>query len=98
MLCVLCGGRWTIEGLACPTCGEKRGERLRALASREAGPATLEACDSCGLAVKVFSDSSLTAGPPLAMELLTIRLDLVAEREEGVRRAPVALAALYPPE
>ena len=98
MLCVLCGGRWTIEGLACPSCGEDRADHLKALASREAGPATLETCDSCGLAVKVFSDSALASGPPLAMEVLTIRLDLVAEREEGVRRAAAALAALYPPD
>lgn len=97
MLCVLCGGRWTIEGLACPSCGEESGERLRALASRDAGPATLEACDSCHLAVKVFSDVSLVPGPPLAMEIRTFRLDLVAERDEGVRRAPAALAALFPP-
>jgi len=97
LLCVLCGGRWTVTGLACPSCGEASGQRLRALASRETGPATLEACDSCGLAVKVFADAHLVPGPPLAMEILTIRLDMVAERDEGVRRDPQALAALYPP-
>lgn len=98
LLCVLCGCRWTMQGLNCPTCGEGRTDRLRALASPEAGPASLEACDSCGFAVKVFSDAALTAGPPLAMEILTYRLDLVAERDEGVRRDPVALAAIFPPE
>lgn len=98
LLCVLCGCRWTMEGLACPTCGEKRTERLRALASPDVGPASLEACDSCGFALKVFSESALPSGPPLAMEILTFRLDLVAERDEGVRRDPVALAALFPPE
>ena len=97
MLCVLCGGRWTIEGMACPSCGEDRADHLRALASREAGPATLESCDTCGLAVKVFADSALASGPPLPLEILTIRLDLIAERDEGVRRAPTALAAIYPP-
>jgi len=98
LLCVLCGARWTMEGMACPTCGEQRGDRLRALASPEAGPASLEACDTCGFAVKVFAESALTAGPPLAMEILTFRLDLVAERDEGVRRDPAALASVFPPE
>jgi len=98
LLCVLCGGRWTMTGSACPTCGEERTDRLRVLASPEVGPASLEACDSCGFAVKVFADSALTSGPPLAMEILTFRLDLVAERDEGVRRDPVALAAVFPPE
>ncbi len=97
LLCVLCGGRWTVSGMACPSCGEDDGNRLRVLAAPAAGPATLEACDSCGLAVKVFADGALAPGPPLALEILTIRLDFVAERDEGVRRAPAAVAALLPP-
>ena len=87
-----------MRGVACPTCGEERSGRLRALASPEAGPASLESCDTCGFAVKVFSESALLPGPPLAMEILTYRLDIVAARDEGVRRDPVALAAVFPPE
>ncbi len=97
LVCVLCGGRWTMEGLGCHACGEKSGERLRVLANRDAGPASIEACDTCETAIKVFHESYLLPGPPLAMELLTAALDLVAARDEGVRRDPRALAALYPP-
>ncbi len=98
LLCVLCGGRWTRPGMACPQCDEDRADRLRVLAGRDAGPAALEACDTCGTAVKVFHDGALEPGPPLALELLTLRLDVVAERDEGVRRAGAALAALFPPD
>ncbi len=98
MLCVLCGGSWTVQGLGCPACGEESANKLRVLAAREAGPASLEACDVCSTGWKVFHESYLVPGPPLAMEILTVRLDLVAERDEGIRRDEAALAAVFPPE
>lgn len=97
LLCVLCGGRWEAEEAACVACGERDLSKLRVLASRDLGPATIEACTTCGGAIKVFSAPDLVWGPPLAVETLTVRLDLVAERDEGVRRDPTSLAALFPP-
>ena len=97
LLCVLCGGRWEVEDKACTACGEGDLGKLRVLASRDLGPATIEACTACGVAIKVFASPDLVWGPPLAVETLTVRLDLVAERDEGVLRDPVARAALFPP-
>jgi FdhE protein len=97
LLCVLCGGRWARDTLACVACGEDRKDRLRVLANPDAGPASLEACDTCRTAIKVFAASALDAGPPLALEVLTVRLDMLAERVDDVRRNELALAAVYPP-
>jgi formate dehydrogenase maturation protein FdhE len=97
LLCVLCGGRWETAETICPGCLETNLDRFRILAARELGPATLESCLSCGTTLKVFSSPDLLWGPPLAMEVLTIRLDIVAARDEGIRRDAVACAALHPP-
>lgn len=97
LLCVLCGGRWEAEDTACTLCGERDLRKFRVLANRDLGPATIEACTGCHGAVKVFSSPDLVWGPPLAVEVLTVRLDHVAERDEGVRRDATSLAALFPP-
>lgn len=96
-LCVLCGGRWETTESLCAGCGERNLEKFKVFALREAGPATLEACTTCGSALKVFGPSDLVWGPPLAVECLTVRLDVLAERDEGIRRDAAALAAIYPP-
>jgi transcription elongation factor Elf1 len=96
-LCVLCGGRWESTETACAGCGERDLSKFRVLASRDAGPATIEACGVCGSAVKVFASSDLVWGPPLAIEVATVRLDLLVERDGDAYRDPVALAALFPP-
>ena len=98
LLCVLCGGRWTSRDAGCPVCGEEDARRLRVLADRAAGPASLEACDTCNLGWKVFHESFLVPGPPLALEIVTLALDVVARRDEGLERDRVALASLFPPD
>lgn len=97
LLCVLCGGRWEIADASCTGCGERDASRITVLASRDAGPASLEACASCGTALKVFAVGDAPWGPPVALEVASVRLDLLAERDHSVFRDPVALAALYPP-
>jgi transcription elongation factor Elf1 len=97
LLCVLCGGRWETAETLCTGCGERNLSRFRVLASRDAGPATIETCGRCGTSVKVFGAGDVPRGPPLAVEVASVRLDLVAERDEETFRDPVALAALYPP-
>lgn len=96
-LCVLCGGRWETTETICAGCGEQDLSKMRVLAAREAGPASLESCGTCGASVKVFSAQDLVWGPPLAVEILTVRIDMIADRDEGVRRDAVAIAALFPP-
>ena len=96
LLCVLCGGRWTREGLDCIACGEERPETQLILADRELGPASLEACSTCRNAVKVFAAGDVPDAAPLALEVLTVHLDVLA-RSDDLSRDPAALAALYPP-
>ncbi len=98
LLCVLCGGRWHSEGFDCLSCGEKRSDRSLVLGSPEIGPASLEACATCDAALKVLSVAYLPDGPPLALEVLTAGLDALAEAKRGIRRDPVALAAVFPPQ
>jgi len=96
LLCVLCGGRWTRKGLDCVACGEERRETQLILADRELGPASLEACATCRHAIKVFAPGDVPDAAPLALEVLTVHLDVLA-RSDDLSRDDVALAALYPP-
>ncbi len=97
LICVLCGGRWTSATLDCVACGEQIRARIVTLAAREAGPASLEGCETCHAAIKVFSAGDVPAGAPIALELMTLPLDLVAERDEGYSRDAVARASFLPP-
>jgi formate dehydrogenase formation protein len=97
LLCVLCGGTWETRDLACVSCGEEDRGKALVLASREAGPASFEACSTCRLALKVFAPGELVPGPPVALEILTVGLDLLARDQEGIERNETALAALFPP-
>jgi formate dehydrogenase maturation protein FdhE len=103
MLCILCGGRWEREGLQCAGCGEARMEKRMVLADRALGPASLEACATCRRAVKVFAPADVPEDGPLppastvlALEILTVHLDVVG-KSQGVRREEPALAAVFPP-
>lgn len=97
LLCVLCGGRWEMADVVCTGCGERNLARFRVLANRDAGPASMETCVPCGTSIKVFGAGDVAWGPPLALEVASVRLDLLAERDESTFRDSVALAALFPP-
>lgn len=96
LLCILCGGRWRREGLECLTCGEERSDTRLVLAARELGPASLEACATCRGGIKVFAAPDVPDGPPVALEVLTVHLDVLA-RAERISRDETALAAVFPP-
>jgi len=96
LVCVLCGGRWRREGLECLSCGEERSDKRLVLAARELGPASLEACATCRGGIKVFAAPDVPDGPPVALEVLTVHLDVLA-RAEDVSRDETALAAVFPP-
>jgi formate dehydrogenase maturation protein FdhE len=96
LLCVLCGGRWTRDGLECVACGEERRETQLVLADRELGPASLEACGTCRHAIKLFAAGDVPDAAPVALEVLTVHLDVLAKSDDLSRDA-VALAALFPP-
>lgn len=96
LLCVLCGGRWVREGLGCLACGEERRETQLVLADRALGPASLEACATCRFAVKVFSPGDVPDAAPVALEVLTVHLDVLA-RSDDLSRDATALAAVFPP-
>jgi hypothetical protein len=46
--------------------------------------------------VKVFAPADLPDGPPIALEVLTVHLDVLA-RSAGYSRDETALAAVFPP-
>jgi formate dehydrogenase formation protein len=96
LLCILCGGRWAHEGLACIACGEQRRDTQMFLADRALGPASLEGCGTCGHAIKTFAAVDLPDDAPVALEILTVHLDVVGETD-GLARDPAALAAIFPP-
>jgi formate dehydrogenase maturation protein FdhE len=96
LLCVLCGGRWHREGLECIACGEQRRETQLVLADRELGPASLEACNTCRFAIKVFAAGDVPDEAPVAIEVLTVHLDVLA-KSDGLSRDDAALAAVFPP-
>jgi formate dehydrogenase maturation protein FdhE len=96
LCCVLCGGRWQREGLECLGCGEERRETQLILADRELGPASLEACQTCRFALKVFAPGDVGHEAPLPVEVLTVHLDVLA-KSDGLSRDDTALAALFPP-
>lgn len=96
LLCLLCGGAWRREGLECIACGEERADTRLVLADRELGPASLEACATCRGALKAFARADLGEGPPVALEVLTVHLDVLA-RSQGYSREDAALAAVFPP-
>jgi len=96
LLCVLCGGRWHRDGLECISCGEQRRETQLILAGRELGPASLEACNTCRFAIKVFAAGDVPEEAPVAIEVLTVHLDVLA-KSDGLSRDDVALAAVFPP-
>jgi hypothetical protein len=66
------------------------------LAARELGPASLEACATCRGGIKVFAAPDVPDGPPVALEVLTVHLDVLA-RSERISRDETALAAVFPP-
>lgn len=96
-LCVLCGGDWRTADLACAACGDDRLDQWLVVAQRDLGPATLEACGTCRTAVKVLPRALLIPGAPVALEILTVGLDLLAREQEGVEREQAPLAAVFPP-
>lgn len=96
LLCVLCGGRWPREGHECVACGEERNETRMVLADRDLGPASFEACATCRNGIKVFAPADVPQGAPVALETLTVHLDVLA-KANGFAREEAALAAIFPP-
>jgi formate dehydrogenase maturation protein FdhE len=96
LLCVLCGGRWRREGLGCIACGDERPDSQLLVADRELGPASLDACATCRHAIKVFAPADVPDAAPVALEVLTVHLDVLAGADD-LSRDPVALAVLFPP-
>ena len=97
LLCILCGGRWESREAGCFACGEQRPEQQLVVASREAGPASLEGCATCHAALKLFASGDVGTTAPLALEVLTVRLDVAAEHTHGLMRDETARAAVFPP-
>lgn len=103
LMCVLCGGGWTWADLGCVGCGSEMNDRWTVVAHRELGPASLESCGTCRTTLKVYPPVLVEAGtsgtcePIVALEILTVGLDLLAREQEGLQREQAPLAAVFPP-
>ena len=103
LLCVLCGGGWTWAEPGCVGCGSALSGEWRVVANRDLGPASLESCGTCGTTLKVFppllveARSSGACEPIVALEILTVGLDLLAREQEGIQREQAPLGAVFPP-
>lgn len=88
--CSFCGFEWRIPRLLCPFCDDAGRDSLRYLFSDEGPGYRIDVCDCCRNYIKVLDlrENAYEPFPPLE-DLMTIHLDLLAEREGFKRAVPV---------
>ncbi len=91
--CWRCAREWEFPRVLCPACKEERPERLPRLTAEEIPWIRVEACDSCGKYLKTVDLSKEPAAEPVADELASTPLDLLA-RERGYGKIAPNLAGL----
>ncbi|HVP67236.1 MAG TPA: formate dehydrogenase accessory protein FdhE [Anaeromyxobacteraceae bacterium] len=89
LACSLCGSEWNLPRIQCWLCRSTAGISYLAV---EGGPAGVraEACSSCRAYVKLFYREQSPRAEPLADDVATLALDLLAA-EEGWARSGVNL-------
>ncbi len=92
--CWLCGHSWAFPRLTCPNCGNNKQDRLGYFYPPGDRSSRVQVCHECNTYIKtfVFSDAGETFLP--LKDLLTIGLDLAAERE-GFQKCSQAARTLY---
>jgi FdhE protein len=92
--CGLCGGAWSFRRIACCACGQDDQRQLGTLIIGEEDPAWIETCAACGVGVKTFDLRRIPGDfDPLAEDLVSLHLDLLAARE-GVMMPPPSVALI----
>ncbi len=80
--CHLCRTEWTFKRLECPFCGNSDQQTLRFFCDQENPAYRVEVCDLCKRYLKTVDAREMENERSLfAVDLATLHLDLVAERE-----------------
>lgn len=89
--CSLCDGAWAFSRLECPFCGNREHGTLSYVRASETDPWWIETCEKCKRYIKVVDERRLAVDEEtvmLAIDVATLHLDLLAEREGYKRRIP----------
>ena len=79
LTCSLCSSEWNLTRLQCWRCRSTGGISYLAIAGEDGVKA--EACASCGAYVKLFYREQMPAAEPLADDVASLTLDLLAAQE-----------------
>ena len=82
LVCALCATEWDFVRVGCPGCGETEPSKLPRFAAMQLPGMRIEGCESCKRYVKAADLSKEPAAEPIADDLASPALDLVA-RDRG---------------
>jgi FdhE protein len=85
--CSLCGTAWNHVRAVCITCGQSRSVTLRAIEG-DRGAVKVETCDDCGTYAKMLYQVQDVGVDPIADDLATLGLDVLAGEQGWSRHAP----------
>jgi FdhE protein len=92
LCCSLCGSEWNLTRIQCWSCRSTGGIRFLGVEG-DPGGTKAEACGACGSYVKLFYRDRMPAAEPLADDVASLTLDLLAA-QEGWGRSGVNLFLL----
>jgi FdhE protein len=90
--CSLCGAEWNLTRIQCWSCRGTGGIRYLGVAGDQ-GAVKAEACGACGAYLKLFYRERMPDAEPLADDVASLTLDLLAA-QEGWGRSGVNLFLL----
>ncbi len=90
--CSLCGSEWNLVRIQCWNCRNTGGIRYLGVAGDD-GAVKAEACSTCGAYLKIFYREKLPLAEPMADDVASLTLDLLAA-QEGLGRSGVNLFLL----
>ncbi len=90
--CSLCGSEWNLVRIQCWNCRNTGGIRYLGVAGDD-GAVKAEACTTCGAYLKIFYREKMPLAEPMADDVASLTLDLLAA-QEGLGRSGVNLFLL----
>lgn len=85
--CSLCSTAWNHVRAVCVTCGQSRSVTLRAIEGDHSA-VRVETCDDCGTYAKMLYQAEDRGVDPVADDLATLGLDVLAGEQGWLRHAP----------
>jgi FdhE protein len=93
LVCSLCATEWPFARVLCPSCGQEDPDRLPRYHAEEIPWLRVEACDACGTYVKSVDLSLAPDADPIADELGSTPLDVIARERGYTKLAPNLIGA-----